>query len=66
MPIFTSTTGANTLVGNQTVVVDNGAFDCDGDGVNDANIITGLGAVLNGVNLGQIVSDPVVSSNRLR
>ncbi len=64
--IFTSTTGANTLVGNQTVVVDNGAFDCDGDGVNDANIITGLGAVLNGVNLGQIVSDPVVSSNRLR
>jgi Right handed beta helix region len=64
--IFTSTTGANTLVGNQTVVVDNGAFDCNGDGVNDPNVITGVGAVLHEANLGQIVSDAVVSSNRLR
>jgi len=38
---FDVTTGANVFVGNQTVIVDNGAFDCNGDGVNDPNIITG-------------------------
>ncbi len=56
---FPGTTGANTLVGNQTVVVDNGAFDCNGDGVNDPNIITGVGAVTHGVNLGELVSGTV-------
>ena len=56
---FAGTTGANTLVGNQTVVVDNGAFDCNGDGVNDPNIITGVGAVTHGVNLGELVSGTV-------
>ena len=60
--LFTETTGANTLIGNENVVVDNGDFDCDGDGVSDPNIITGDGAVLNGVNLGEIISDAVVSS----
>jgi len=40
--LFDATTGANTLVGNGTIVIDNGAFDCNGDGVNDPNIITGL------------------------
>jgi hypothetical protein len=60
--IFLETTGANTLVGNKNVVVDNGDFDCDGDGISDPNVITGNGAVLNGVNLGEIVSDAVVSS----
>ena len=64
--IFAPTTGANTFVGNQTIVVNNGAFDCNGDGVNDPNLITGQGAVLNGATLGPIVSDAVVSSNRLR
>ena len=43
-------------------MVDNGNFDCDGDGMSDPNIFTGNGAVLNGVNLGEIVSDAVVSS----
>ncbi len=38
---FDATTGANVFVGNQTIIVDNGAFDCNGDGVNDPNIITG-------------------------
>ena len=38
---FDSTTGANTYVGDPTVVVDNGAFDCNGDGVNDPNHVSG-------------------------
>jgi hypothetical protein len=54
--VFDPQAGANTLVGNKNVVVDNGDFDCDGDAVADPNIITGSGAVLNGVNLGEIVS----------
>jgi hypothetical protein len=64
--IFDVTTGANTFVGNQNDVIDNGAFDCTGDGVEDPNIITGRGAVLHGVNFGGIVSDEVASANRLR
>jgi len=57
--IFPAISGANTVVGNPTVIVDNGAFDCDGDGVIDPNIILGAGAVLHGVNLGQDVSSAV-------
>ena len=60
--IFSLTTGANTLVGNQNVVVDLGAFDCNGDGVADPNIITGRGAV----NLGGTISGAVVTANGLR
>jgi len=63
--IFPDTSGANTVIGNPTLVVDNGAYDCDGEGVNDPNIITGAGAVMHGVNLGQAVSGAVVSSNPL-
>ncbi len=57
--IFTEDTGANTLIGNQNVVIDNGRLDCDGDAVIDPNIISGHGAVLNGVKLGEIVSSAV-------
>ena len=57
--VFDATTGANTLVGNGTIVIDNGGFDCDSDGVNDPNIITGAGAVTHGVTLGGVVSDAV-------
>jgi len=64
--IFPDTSGANTVVGNPTLVVDNGAYDCNGDGVSDPNIITGAGAVMHGVNLGQVVNDAVVSSKRLQ
>lgn len=64
--VFDATTGANTLVGNQNIAIDNGAFDCNGDAANDPNIITGRGAVLHGVNLGAIVSDAVVNGNRLK
>jgi len=64
--IFPDTSGANTLVGNPSVIVDNGAYDCNGDGVNDPNVITGAGAVMRGVNLGQAVSEAIVSSNRLQ
>lgn len=64
--IFHALSGANTLVGNQNVVIDNGARDCNGDGANDPNIITGRGAVLHGVNLGAVVSEAAVTSNGLR
>lgn len=57
--IFGELSGANVLVGNANVVIDNGDFDCDGDGMADANLIDGSGAVLNGVNLGEVVSDAV-------
>lgn len=46
--VFDVTTGANTLVGNGTIVVDNGSFDCNGDGVPDPNLITGAGAIRRG------------------
>jgi hypothetical protein len=57
--IFDAPTGANTLVGNKNVVMDNGSYDCDGDEVPDPNIITGRGTVLNDVNLDEIISDAV-------
>lgn len=42
--IFDVTTGANTLKGTaNAVVIDDGNFDCDGDGVADPNIILGIG-----------------------
>ena len=50
---------SRTFVGNQTIVVDDGAFDCNGDGVADPNIITGGGAVRHGVTLGDVVSGAV-------
>ena len=57
--IFDATTGANTSVGNGTIVIDNGGFDCNGDGVNDPNIITGAGAVTHGVTFGEAVSGAI-------
>ncbi len=53
------TTGANRVVGNGTIVIDNGSFDCNGDGVNDPNIIAGAAAVTPGVVLGEAVSGAV-------
>lgn len=54
--LFSITTGNNTFVGNQTITYDDGDLDCDGDGAADPNIITGRGAVLDGVDLGEAVS----------
>jgi hypothetical protein len=40
--VLDDTAGANVVAGvENAVVVDNGAFDCDGDGHTDPNIITG-------------------------
>jgi nitrous oxidase accessory protein NosD len=50
--LFDVTSGANTYAGDRTVVVDNGAFDCNGDGVNDPNIISGPGMARHGLGLG--------------
>lgn len=63
---FASPSGGNTFVGNENVALDGAApFDCNGDGVPDPNVVNGLGAVLNGVNLGATVGEGVVESNGL-
>jgi parallel beta helix pectate lyase-like protein len=53
--LFDVTSGANTYVGDRTLVVDNGAFDCNGDGTNDPNIISGPGLARHGLQLGGAV-----------
>ena len=61
--IFDPESGANRLVGPKNVVViDNGDFDCDGDGEPDPNIITGSHRSIQHRDLGEIVSDAAVSS----
>jgi Right handed beta helix region len=50
--VFDATSGANTYAGDRTVVVDNGAFDCNGDGVNDPNVISGPGVARHGLGVG--------------
>ena len=50
--VFDATSGANTYAGDRTVVVDNGAFDCNGDGVNDPNILSGPGMARHGLGVG--------------
>src|SRR2546430_8235675 len=57
--VFDTTSGANTLVGNGTNVINLGAQDCDGDGVADPNVISGASLKLRGVPLGVTVSGAV-------
>lgn len=38
---FTNTTGANNLMGENSLNVDNGNYDCDGDGSVDPNFLSG-------------------------
>ena len=59
--LFDVASGANTYAGDRSVVVDNGAFDCNGDGTNDPNIMSGPGMPRHGLQLGGAVSgtDPV-------
>jgi hypothetical protein len=65
--VFASAMGANTLVGNKNIVNDwEDNEDCDGDDVVDPNIITGKGAVLHGVRLGEKVSEAASSWNDMK
>jgi len=67
--IFDATTGANVLVlvGAKNLVIDNGgAFDCNGDGVGDPNIIAGPGRVVRGVAVSSPADAGVENSGRLR
>ncbi len=65
--VFDVPTGANIMVGNKNVVIDNGSFDCDGDGIADPNTIGGPGKVKHGVAFGQALDDPGASaSGKLR
>ena len=50
--VFDASSGANTYAGDRSVVVDNGAFDCNGDGLNDPNIISGPGMARHGLGVG--------------
>lgn len=61
--VFDVTTGLNVLTGNTVVALDNGAFDCTGDGVFDPNVITGKGKVGKGVPPGEIIG-PVMSGGK--
>ena len=65
--VFDVPTGANIMVGNKNVVIDNGSFDCDGDGIADPNTIGGPGRVEHGVAFGRPPDDPGASaSGKLR
>jgi hypothetical protein len=52
---FLSSTGANVLAGDGTLVQDAGTADCDGDAVADPNVITGPGRVVKGGTFGEAV-----------
>lgn len=46
--------GNNTVLSNKNVIVEEGDFDCDGDGLSDPNLIAGSGPILRGIHfLGQ-------------
>jgi hypothetical protein len=62
---FDVMTGANVFDGNENVVIDNGSFDCDGDGQVDRNVISGPGRVLH-VPQGPPSGDSTAVVGRLR
>jgi len=64
--IFDGPSGANIFVGNGGAVIDNGSFDCSGDGVSDPNIIGGPGRVLRGAPFTPPPNAADGSSSRLR
>ena len=58
---FDVTSGANTVRGDDAtgfLITDNGAFDCDGDGVNDPNIIKADDAVVHGGVVVAMIASP--------
>jgi len=64
--VFDVPTGANIMVGDENVVIDNGSFDCDGDGIADPNTIGAPGRVQHGVAFGRPAEPGAVSSGKLR
>lgn len=66
--VFEATTGSNAFLGHGASVMDDGAIDCDGDGQNDPNQITGAGRPGRGGAIGAIVSDvlPTVGGHEIR
>ena len=62
---FTSSTGANNLMGgDNSVNVDNGNFDCDGDGSVDPNFLTGRKKA--GAEPGATMADVMPNAGRVR
>jgi hypothetical protein len=59
--------GANKLVrNNMNVVVDEGDFDCDGDGISDPNIIAGSGRLMSGIGLADKATEATTSHGKLQ
>jgi len=56
---FFPESGANTLLGNGTIVFDNGAMDCSGDGNPDPNMISGAKRVQKGPPIGPVIGSAV-------
>lgn len=57
--VFFPETGANTFVGNGTIVFDTGALDCDGDGIPDPNVISGATRLEPGLPGGALIGGAV-------
>lgn len=66
--VFDATTGSNAFMGRGTSVLDDGAQDCDGDGIADPNAISGAGRMGSGGGIGPIVSGviPTVMGQDMR
>lgn len=62
---FDVTTGLNVLTGNTVTAVDNGAYDCDGDGAVDPNILTGKGTVRKGAAPGDVIGEVMSGGKRV-
>jgi len=57
--VFFPATGANTFVGNGTIVFNNGDLDCDGDGIPDPNVISGATRLEHGLPGGALIGGAV-------
>lgn len=66
--VFEQTTGSNAFLGRGASVMDDGTMDCDDDGQNDPNQITGANRRGSGGAIGAIVSDvlPTVGGHEIR
>lgn len=63
--ILDTRTGANAVNGVGKSVIDNGVFDCDGDGTIDSNVVAGSGTPRRGVRLGEMISSAIQAANEV-
>jgi hypothetical protein len=58
--------GANIVLGNKNVIVDDGDYDCDGDFLSDPNIIAGSGRLMRGIDLADNATEATSSHGKLK